>query len=261
MNMTSKKNKNLKVEIPPEMSGLLQRHHDVILADNSLIDVDVILLCIYLIENTNKKAGVDYKKCKEMFISLGRKEDNFRGNLSSAKKKSLIGERNGQLSLLIGGLKRIRQILGQIGKTPVYIIRSGENISAIKLFEEFLTAQIENDDLQLCDSHISHSTLFPFTILKGRIKSFKILTANIHDPAKFRDYKKRMVKELGIPVEVKVNNKIHDRFLISGDHCWSIGSSIKDFGNKDTIVREISEVVASMKDLFEERWNGGSLFS
>jgi len=63
-----------------------------------------------------------------------------------------------------------------------------------------------------------------------------------------------MVRELNITIEVKVNQKIHDRFIISGKQCWSIGSSIKDLGNKDTTIREISEVVTSMKALFFERW-------
>jgi len=259
--MASKKSNRLKIEIPAEMSGLFHKHHDTTLADSSLADIDVVLVSIYLIDNVNKKAGAEYDKCRELFLSFGRKDINFRVNLSQAKKKALIREDDGKLFFLIGGLTRLRRVLGEIGKTPVYVIKSGENISAIKLFEEFLSTEIENDDLLLCDSHISHSTLFPFTILKSRIKSFRILTANIHDHDKFRDYRKRMGKELGFPIEVKVNNKIHDRFMICGDHCWSIGSSIKDFGNKDTIIREISEVVASIKDLFTERWNEATLFT
>jgi hypothetical protein len=63
-----------------------------------------------------------------------------------------------------------------------------------------------------------------------------------------------MQKETGIVIEVKVNNKIHDRYLITGDKCWSFGASIKDLGNKDTTIREISEVTESMEEMFLERW-------
>jgi hypothetical protein len=57
--------------------------------------------------------------------------------------------------------------------------------------------------------------------------------------------------------EIKINKKIHDRFIICGDMCWSIGSSIKDLGNKDTIVREINEVAFSLRHLFLQRWDEG----
>ena len=258
--MVSKKSEKGPIEIPAELSGLFHKHHDVILADDSLSDIEVILACIYLKEDAKKRAGVEYDECKELFVALGRKEDNFRKNISLAKMNSLIrGDKT--LFLLIGGLKKIRKVLGKIGKTPVFVIKSGETFSAIRLFEEFLRTQIGSEDVILCDSHISHSTLFPFVVLKGKMKSLKILTANIHDPDKFRDYMSRMIRELCIQVAVKTSNKIHDRFIISDDKCWSIGSSIKDFGNKDTTIKEISEVTASMKDLFQERWNEATPFS
>jgi len=114
------------------------------------------------------------------------------------------------------------------------------------------------DEILLCDSHVSHSTLFPFAILKGKIKSIKILTSNVYDSAKMKNYKKKMKKDMRISVEVRNNKKIHDRFLICGDKCWSIGSSIKDLGNKDTTIREITEVTGSMRDLFSERWDEAS---
>jgi len=240
------------IEIPETISGLFHSYHDTNLADDSLSDIDVILACIYLIENKNKKTGVEYNELKKLFVSLGRKEDNFRKIVSLAKKNKFISG-DIHLSFLIGGLKKIRTALGQIGKTSVFLIKSGENFTAIKLFEEFLAANVKDKEIDICDSHISSATLFPFSILNGKISSFKILTANIYDSDKLKNYIKRMSKEMGLTVEVRANNKIHDRFMISGDKCWSIGCSIKDFGNKDTTIKEISEVLLSMKDLFKER--------
>lgn len=252
--MTSKKRSDFKAEIPQEMSGLIQTYHDTLIADSSLSDIDVILTTLYLIEHQNRKAGAKYDECKDFFVSLGRKEDNFRKVLHKGKKDSLLKESDRVLYFLSDGLKKIRKIFGQVGKSPVYVIKSGENFTAIKLFEEFLTSQFNGEEILLCDSHVSHSTLFPFSVLKGRIKSLKLLTTNVYDSDKFEDYKKKLIKELGIQIEVKVNQKIHDRFIIDGDQCWSIGSSIKDLGNKDATIREISEVASSMKDLFLERW-------
>ncbi len=247
---------SFKFEVPPEFSGLFHKYYDRILADSSLTDKDVILLALYLIEQQSKKAGVQYSECKELFVSLGRKEDpNYAVNIHNAKKESLIRQEDSVLYFLSDGLKRIQHLLGQVEKTRVYIIKSGEGFTAVKRLEEFLTNEINSGELLLCDPHISASTLFPFVILKGKMKSIKILTSNVYDHVKFDDYLAKMKKETGISIEVKINNKIHDRYLISGDRCWTIGSSIKDLGNKDTTIREISEVTDSMKELFLERWN------
>ena len=88
-----------------------------------------------------------------------------------------------------------------------------------------------------------------------KIKSIKILTSKIYESDKLEDYIKRIEKEMKISVKVKINNKIHDRYLICGENSWSIGSSIKDLGNKDTIIRELKEITNSLKTLFLERFN------
>lgn len=253
--MISEKSDEFGSEIPQEMSGLINKHHDTFIADSSLSDAEVILTAIYITEHKNGKAGIKYDECRKFFVSLGRKEDNFRKVLHKAKKDSLIKESDRTLYFLSDGLKRIRKIFGQIGKSPVYVIKSGENFTAIKLFEEFLASQFNGEEILLCDPHVSPSTLYPFSVLRGKIKSLKLLTTNVYDSDKFEDYYKKLGKELGIVIEVRINKKIHDRFIIDGNQCWSIGCSIKDLGNKDSTIREISEVASSMKDLFSDRWN------
>ena len=251
----SEQNETFIFEIPLEFSGLIHKYHDRFLADDSLADLDVILLSLYLIEWKDKKTGVEYGDVKNLFVLLGRKEKNFKANIHLAKKKNLIEINDRLLTFTIGGLKRIQKLLGQIGKRPVYVIKSGQNFSAMMLLEKFLSTEIDSEELLLCDPHISASTLYPLTVLKGKIKSVKILTSNIYDESKFKAYKEKMQIETGINVELRLSKKIHDRYLISGDRCWTIGTSIKDLGNKDTVIREISEVASSMKELFVERWN------
>ena len=262
--MTSaKKNrgKAFTVDLPDELSGLFHRHYDTILVDDSLSDLDVVLVSVYLNERSNKKAGVNYADCKHTFTYLGRKEVNFKANIYIAKKNSLVELTDSTIFLTIHGLKRIRAILGQVEKSPVHVIKSGQNFTAVKLLEEFLANEIHAEEIWLCDPYLSSTTLFPFSTLSGKVKSIRILTSNIYDSDKFREYKVKFEKESGISVEVKVSSKIHDRYLISGDKCWSFGASIKDLGNKDTTIREISEVTSSIRDLFEERWKESSSFS
>ena len=236
-------------------SGLLHKYNDRILADESLSDMDVLLLSIFLIDENKQKAGAKYGEVKDYFISFGRKYNNFKVTIHNAKKQSFIEDKDKIIFLLVKGLKRIRKFLGQIEKSPVYVIKSGENFSALKLFEEFLKNEINKNELLICDPYISHLSLFPFTILNGKLKSIKILTANIFDSTKFKEYAKKMKKEMSVSIDVKTNKKIHDRFMICGNRCWSFGTSLKDLGNKDTLFKEISEVSNSMKDLFLERWN------
>jgi len=253
---SKKQTKLPRIELPEEASGLFHKNYDRILADDSLSDKDVILLAIYLLERENGRAGVDYASCKQLFTSLGRKaQPNFAVNIHNAKKEGLIEQPGLTLFLLSTGLKRIQDLLGLVQKTPVYVIKSGQSFTAIKRLEEFLTQEIQSENLLLCDAYVSPSTLFPFLAVAPRLKSIKILTSQVQDSEKFREYRNKMQKETSIVIEVKINNKIHDRYLITGDKCWSFGASIKDLGNKDTTIREISEVTESMEELFLERWN------
>ena len=76
----------------------------------------------------------------------------------------------------------------------------------------------------------------------------------IYDKIKFNGYLNKMKSEFDISIDVKTNKQIHDRFIIFEKTCWSIGSSIKDLGNKDTVISEVTEVINSLKDLFNKRW-------
>jgi hypothetical protein len=249
----------MDLEIVPQISGLLHKYNDKFLADDSLSNVEVLLLSLYLIEQKNKKAGATYSEVKEFFLSLGRKENNFTVAIHRAKKQDLVEEKENVFYFLIGGLKNIWKVLGKIEKSRVCILKSGEFFTAIKLFEEFLQNEMNNEEILLFDPHIASSTLYPFSVLKGKIKSIRILTSNIYETEKFKEYKNKFEKEIGAKVTICKNLKIHDRWLICGEKCWSIGSSIKDLGNKDTMIQEL-EVTNSLKDLFQLRWDESEEF-
>ena len=242
----------MDIEIPSELSGLVQKYHDTYIIDDSLTDLDVLLISIYLIEEETKEAKVNYEEVKNLFLSFGRKIENFRVNLSQATKKSILLQEGKTIRFI--SLKKINQILNKVGKSSVYLIKSGEEFTAIKLFEEFLIKEVDNENILVCDTYISHESLYAFYVLKGKIKSLKILTSKIHDEEKFESCKEKMKKEFKISIEVKKNRNLHDRYIIFGNKCWSIGHSIKDLGRKDTIIRDISEVCSSMRDLFDERF-------
>lgn len=246
--------KYLNPMVTNEISGLFHKYNERYLLDDSLSDLEAMLLTISLIEKTNNKSGVDYGESKNLFIHLGRKEDQFRKVVYDAKKINLIEQKNGTLSFQIKGIKKLEKALGQIEKTSVFLIKAGAHFTAIKLFEEFLQNEMAGDEILLFDSHISSSTLLPFIVLNQKLKTFKILTSNIYDLDKFEDYKKKFEKEVGCTIEVRKNPKIHDRWIICGSKVWALGTSIKDFGNKDTMINEVPGVKDSLRGLFELRW-------
>ena len=73
--MTSKKrNETEDVLIDREsvskISGLVHKYNDGFLADDSLSDLDVLLLSIHLIEQKNKTSSPKYNEVKNLFTSL-----------------------------------------------------------------------------------------------------------------------------------------------------------------------------------------------
>ena len=242
------------IEIPNELTGLFHMYNDKLLADDGLSDVDVLMLSLYFLESDGKKAGRTQEDIKKLFLSLGRKENNFNVALHRAKAQNFLEANNKMLYFLTKGLKKVWELTGNKGKKRVYILKEGQQFTAIKLFEGFINTEMEGEEILLCDPFIDATTLYPFTSLKGKCKSLKILTSNIHDFEKLREYVKKFEKELNCKVEIKKITKCHDRWIISNDSCWSIGGSLKDLGNKDTIITDIRTVNDSLTDLFKERW-------
>lgn len=249
----------LKSELS-SISGLFREYRGRLLASSSLSDVNVLLLSLHVGGYIEEQYDVSYELVKKIFVYLGRKEENFRKVVYNAKKRGFIEKRDERLRLLVKGVEELQKMLGQLHRAPVIIIKSGEHLAAIRRFEEFLANEVRGEELLLCDPYVSPSTLYPFTVLKSKLRRIRILTSNIWDHEKFKNYKRRLRRELGIEVEVRVNKKLHDRYMIINDRCWSIGASIKDLGNKDTIIKEVSEVCSSLRQLFEERWSEGAMF-
>lgn len=239
------------------ISGLFHEYRGRLLVDDSLSNIDVFLLSYHFVAEHIKTSEVNQKLVKDFFIAMGREVDAFRKVMYECVKiRGYLDKKNDVLTIRVKGVKRLEEILGKQYKAGVILIKSGEQFSAIKRFEEFIREESKNEEILICDSYVSSNTLLPLIVLKDRIKSIKILTSNItEDRDKFKEYIKKFREEANINIEVRLNRKIHDRYLISGDKCWSIGSSIKDLGNKDTIIKEISEVTDSLKQLFMERWN------
>jgi hypothetical protein len=66
-------------------------------------------------------------------------------------------------------------------------------------------------------------------------------------------------KEGKIEIEVKTTKNIHDRFIISDNRAWSIGTSIKDIGKKDSVISDQFSIRDTLLELLNERWNNSQV--
>lgn len=230
---------------------IFHEYHGEYLINDTLSDSDVLVIALFLREGLKKYPEAD--KVKLAYLSLGRAFSTWDNAVKHATKDNLVEARGGCLFMLIAGLKRVEDIFGLSG-TKHYIFKSGKTFSAQKQFEDFLKAEIEKGEILLCDPYIDPSTLYPFLELLSKTDTLKILSSNISQKEKFETCLKRLQEERGNLVQVKINQKLHDRYLISGSKCWLIGTSIKNLGNKDCIIKETSEIAQSLTELFWERW-------
>lgn len=243
-----------KFDLLPNLTGLLHAYGGGFLADDGLTDVEVIVVGLYLSEKQRGQAGIGYNDLRSVFVQLGRKEQSFKVAIHRAKADGLIEDRESEIRFLIGGLRKAQKLLGEVGKSTTHVVKAGQSFTAIKLFEDFLRADVRGPVLRVCDAYAAPGTLHPFSILKGGLKEILLLTSKVSEGEKLEAYTKKFHDETGIAITIRTNPRIHDGYLLADSGAWSIGSSIKDLGNKDTVIQKLEGVGDSLLQVFEERW-------
>jgi len=199
-------------------------------------------------------------------MTMGRKEENFAVNLFDAKKEGLVDEREeGKvkfLSLKVKGLKAVKDTLGETIGVKTWLIESGKVYSGKKLFQEIVMSK-KGSTAKICDPYCGTRTLDLIRGIKQKCKIF-LLTQAIEQKETFRRELKDFAKEFQhLEIEVRVFNgkTLHDRYIISDGNCWSIGSSLKDLGNKDTTITKLEdEVRYAVEEMFDKRWQEAKPF-
>lgn len=137
---------------------------------------------------------------------------------------------------------------------------------ALKLFEEksdysaykFLKfiLQKAKKNIYVIDGYVNEETLDYLGVSKK--VSLKILTYNMY--GKFKKEFKKFKKEYD--VEVRTNQKIHDRFIIIDDFAFICGASLGKVGSKATAI--VSLPMAESRqiiDFFNKQWMQSKKFS
>ena len=248
------------VEEKEAWKKVITEFHDKLLLDNELTDSKAILICIYMSSFRNKTAEVSYAEVKNRFLEFGREINNFKVNYFNLKKQDQVCEKivgdNKFLSLTTKGLKTVKDLIGESIGVKTWLIEAGRVYSGKKLLQEILYNNI-GSYVKLCDPYVSARTLDFLSNIDKKCK-VSILTQTIENKGNFERELKDFIKEFPlIEIEVKIysTSALHDRYLITDDSVWSIGSSLKDLGKKDTIVSKLGdEIKFALQETFEKRW-------
>jgi len=248
----------------PSAQNLIHVFHDKLFLERKLSDLKGVLISLYMCNNKNKKAEVDYNEVKDLFVKLGRKEENFKANLYLAKKDNLVNEKEKTklLYLTIEGLKTVKDLLGYAIGTRTWLIESGKVFSSKKLLQEILIPNL-GSNIKICDPYCGTRLLDLFSEIKQNCK-ISLLTQTIEHQEQFKRELKDFMKEFSqIKIEVRIfsGSTLHDRYIISNSNCWSTGTSLKDLGKKDAIITRLGdEVRYAIEEVFEKRWQNATPF-
>lgn len=245
---------------------VIHEFYDKLLLDDKPSDKTALILSLYMCSNRNKQSEITYDEVRNLFVTLGRKADNFRANLYNAKKEGLVNERTEQnvklLSLKVAGLKATKNILGETIGVKTWLIESGKVYSGKKLFQELVMSKIQST-AKICDPYCGTRILDLMSGIEQKC-NILLLTQTIEKKETFKrelnDFAKEY-KHLKITVRIFDSKTLHDRYIISNGHCWSIGSSLKNLGNRDTTITKLEdEVRYAIEEMFDKRWRKATPF-
>ncbi len=100
---------------------IIKEFHGRILLDTLIKDPSALLLSTYMTSNRNKKAFVNKKEVKQVFLLLGRKPENFDKvfyEISGKRKgkKRFVDIKEEEISLNFDGLKEVESIINKDNK-------------------------------------------------------------------------------------------------------------------------------------------------
>ena len=154
------------------------------------------------------------------------------------------------------------------------VIRIGDRMLAQNKSEATITAPGENfkgytkvraiismaqESVYLIDPFPAEKTLVTLDSAKDGVDIW-FLTHKLNDKRKQREFEilAETFKAQRPRFEVRIDSKyqLHDRYIITESKVWTIGSSIKDFGNKLSSIIELdSEAAGKIREMFISFWN------
>lgn len=158
---------------------------------------------------------------------------------------------------LLTSMKSKRLVLNReiplIEKTGI-VLPPGSPVSGILELKKILSST--TNYVKICDPWVDQETLVVIrSVPKG--VHIKLLTGESGKSKRFRkaciDFKVERTS-----YEMRVGEGLHDRFILTWNRGWLLGSSIKDFGKKFSAMISLPEKdVASTEKIFDSLWRKG----
>jgi hypothetical protein len=111
---------NLKEYFPEEelddAEKFIQEFHGKILLDGSISNPNAIILSTYMLSNKEKSPSIEKKRVRELFISFGRKAEEFDKAIYEVSgkrkgKKPFVNIDKEFIGISFNGLKKIKDVL------------------------------------------------------------------------------------------------------------------------------------------------------
>jgi len=231
----------LQDERKKKISSLDERYIQQV--DSWISKVSSFLSQISVIASTRKPNSQKLLTIFSKIETVVRPDTRLRGGLSILKKFALQG--------VVKNENRTK--LKPVG----LVVTPGEQFKAYSRLLEI--ASSAKEFLIIVDPYPSHQTLI---ILEKspRNQSAKLLTNPPSDETKrleFETLVKKLIKDRP-EIEIRYAPKfvLHDRFILTKTEVWHIGHSLKDIGNKLSVISAIdtSEVI-KIRNEIESLWN------
>ena len=174
------------------------------------------------------------------------------------KRRSTRGKVNAGIALAVSVLSELRYLdLNWVPRGK--LIPAGRLLRGKEELEEILKA-LKGSYAMVCDPYCSSNTLTVLESIPSDLP-LTVLTVNIADEKKFIDAA-RILKGKGRNITVAVvpktsRDKPHDRFIVTDSRGWQMGASIKDIGNKDTNIHELSNL-GQIQAMFDHYLSGNN---
>ncbi|MHA2428446.1 MAG: hypothetical protein ACXADB_10520 [Candidatus Hermodarchaeia archaeon] len=191
-------------------------------------------------------------------LKLKQKRE-FLKKLAAAAQRKSVGAKLNAILRLANEISTVLTSLEVIWTPRSKLIPSGRYLKGKAEIEEIFASQVRGF-LWVCDPYTSPKTL---SMIEATSKDIPItlLTATIHNREKFNmDLQEMRSRGYRIDVFLLTNGPRtapHDRYIIDDRKGWSVGTSLKDIGNRDAsishidnrleVIQMIEEYIAGLK--------------
>ena len=172
---------------------------------------------------------------------------------AAVRRTKKAGKRHFQL------MKSGEESIGDGGPGAV-MIDPANGLDAIRNFEDVLSSL--QAQVRICDPYVDNKSL-DFIARMTAASEIRLLTHNILGERTFRRDLSAVERQLGIPLEVRVTAAAenHDRYILSENHSFLMGTSLNGFAKKRSFVTPISGLRGAVSTAFERDWSRASKFS